>query len=208
MDANELAKALSAFPAGNLCNADPRIKALGADIRPLSPGVGLAGPAITAEITPGQNAAIHRAVHSAVHSAGAGQVLVVSAGGNRDYGPFGDILASACQQKGIVGLVIDGTVRDTAEIKELGFPVFCLGANPTATTKDEPGKIDIEIACGAARVSPGDIIVGDEDGVVVIPQAIASDVLKKVQAIAEKEEKIKARLEAGETTCDIFNIKP
>ena len=108
------------LPTGSLCNAHPRVRAMTADIGPLFAGAKLAGPAKTAVIHPGQNAALHRTLAGARP----GDVLVVDGGGCREFGPFGDILASACRQRGIAGLVIDSTVRDLAGIREIGFPVF------------------------------------------------------------------------------------
>ena len=171
-------------------------------IAPLFKGAALSGLAKTARIPPGQNAAIHRAVHTAK----AGQVLVVDGGASRSFGPFGDILASCCQNQGVVGLVIDSTVRDASEIEELGFPVFCLGTNPSATQKDDVGAIDVEISCGGVRVCPDDVIVGDADGVVVIPRDIATEVAERAKAVVQKESDIKKRLAAGETTYEIFGL--
>jgi len=190
------------LPIGALCNAHPRVRAMRADIGPLFAGAKLAGPAKTAVISPGQNAALHRTLAGAK----AGDVLVVDGGGCREFGPFGDILASACLQRGIAGLVIDSTVRDLAGIRETGFPVFCLGTNPSATAKTDPGKIDVALNCGGVRVSPGDQIVGDEDGVVVIPKEISAEVFASAMAIIEREKKILAEIAKGKTTCEIFNI--
>ena len=202
MDDSGLAKVLSRLPTGNLCNAHPGVRAMNAAIVPLYPGARLAGPAITAATAPGQNAAIHRAVANAEP----GQVLVVDGGGSLLHGPFGDILATACQLKGITGLVIDSTVRDVAEIRAMGFPVFCLGANPSATLKTDPGDIDVPVTCAGVRVSPGDYIVGDEDGVIVIPRDIVREVARSATAIVEREEEIRAQLALGKTTCEILNI--
>ena len=171
-------------------------------IKPLIEGARIAGPAKTAAITPGQNAAIHRAVRTANR----GQVLVVDGGANRSFGPFGDILATSCRNQGVVGAVIDSTIRDVADIKEMQFPAYCLGANPTATAKIAPGAIDVYVTCGGVRVRPGDIIVGDDDGVVVIPAEIAGEVAERVQIVADREREIKHRLARGLTTCEIFEI--
>jgi RraA family protein len=202
MTDTEIAAALGKFPTGNLSNAHTAVKAMYTPIAPLFPNARISGPAKTAKITPGDNAAIHRAVHSAKR----GDVLVVDSAGDRNFGPFGDILAAGCQNKGIVGLVIDSTIRDTADIRELKFPVYSLGANPMATTKSDPGEIDIDITCGGVRVRPGDFVVGDDDGVMVVPRKIAQDVIRNADAIVAGEETIKARLARGETTVDIFEI--
>jgi len=198
----ELAKDLGGYPTGNLCNAHTGVRAMDASIKPLADGTRLAGSARTAVIAPGQNAAIHRAVHVARP----GDVLVVDGGGSRSWGPFGDILATNCRNRGIVGLVIDSTVRDAAELREMGFPVFCLGTNPSATAKTEPGETDIDIVCGGVPVSPGDIIVGDDDGVVVVPRAIAGEVADGVRKVAEREEAIMKQLAEGMSTAEIFKL--
>ncbi len=198
----QIAEALGQFPTDNLCNAHRQVQAKYASIAPLFQGARIAGPAKTAKIRLGENAAIHRAVHTAKR----GNVLVVDSAGDKNFGPFGDILAACCRNQGISGLVIDGTIRDTADIKKMLFPVYCLGANPTATAKSDPGEIDIEIECGGVRVRPGDFIAGDDDGVVVVPREIAQEIIEKTKAVVRKEETIKARLARGETTLEIFKI--
>ena len=198
----DLANRLGAYATGNLCNAHPEVRALGPAIAPLAHGTRLAGRARTARITPGQNASIHLAVHAAER----GDVIVVEAGGDMGHGPFGDILATNCMNKGVAGLVIDGTVRDTAELREMGFPVFCRGANPTATQKTEAGLIDVPVTLAGVSVRPGDVIVGDDDGVVIVPAPLAQEVAESVARIAEKERSIFERLATGEDTKDIFGL--
>ncbi len=200
----QIARALGKFPTGNLSNAHPEVQAMHASLAPLFLGAGIAGPAKTAKILPGENAAIHRAVHTARP----GDVLVVDSAGDKNFGPFGDILATCCRNQGISGLIIDGTIRDTADIRQMLFPVYCLGANPMATGKSDPGEVDIEIECGGVRVCPGDYIAADDDGVVVVPREIAQEVVEEAGAVARREETIKARLARGETTLEIFKIDP
>ena len=191
-----------AFPTGNLCNADPRVRPLSSAIRPLIPGVRIAGGARTVRIKPGQNGAIHRAVHKAEP----GDILVVDGGGSLRWGPFGDLLAEGCKAKGMVGAVLDCTIRDSTDIASLGFQVFCRGFHPEATAKTDPGETDISVQVGGVVVEPSDILVGDDDGVVVIPATIASQVLASVGAVAQREEMIRARILAGETTYEIFDL--
>jgi 4-hydroxy-4-methyl-2-oxoglutarate aldolase len=178
------------------------VGAMKSSISPLFRGAKFVGPAKTARILPGENAAIHRAVHTAKR----GDILVVDGGGNTSFGPFGDILTTCCQNQGIAGAVIDSTIRDTEEIRALRFPVFCLGAHPAATGKSDPGEIDITIVCGGVRVRPGDFIVGDDDGVVVVPQELAQEVADRAAVVAGKEELIMARLAGGETTFEIVGL--
>ncbi|MEM6610122.1 MAG: RraA family protein [Pseudomonadota bacterium] len=194
----------AAFPTGNLCNADTSVRAVAPGIKPLLPGKRIAGPALTARITPGQNGAIHRAVHTA----DAGDILVVDGGASERFGPFGDLLADMCLLKGMAGAVFDCTIRDNADIAALGFQVFCRGFHPEATAKTDRGETDIYVIVGGVLIKPGDIVVGDDDGVVVIPKEVATDVLSKVAAVAEREEAIRARIRAGETTLEIFELDP
>lgn len=202
MTETEIVQALGQFPSGNLCNALPDVAAMRSTIAPLFQGAKFVGPAKTARMRPGENAAIHRAVHTAKR----GDILVVDGGGNTSFGPFGDILATCCQNQGIVGAVLDSTIRDTEEIRTLRFPVFCLGAHPAATGKSDPGEIDITIVCGGVRVCPGDFIVADDDGVVVVPRELAQEVADRAAVVAGKEELIMERLAGGETTFEIFGL--
>ncbi len=192
----------AAFPTGSLCNADPRVRALAPTIKPLILGKRVAGPALTVRITPGQNGAIHRAVHKA----DIGQVLVVDGGASERFGPFGDLLADGCIEKGIAGAVFDCTIRDSADIAALGFQAFSRGFHPEATAKTERGETDIPVLLGGVDINPGDIVVGDNDGVVVIPKGAAGEILTKVTDVAAREETIRARIHAGETTLDIFEL--
>jgi len=198
MPTPEVLRALARHSVATLCSTDPRVRAMAATLTPLFPGARIAGPAKTARITPGQNAAIHQAVHSARP----GDVVVVSAGGDAAFGPFGDILATCCRNQGVQGIVIDGTIRDVAAVRAMRFPVFCLGANPTPTAKSDPGAIDLAITCGGVSVRPGDLVIGDDDGVVVVP----ADVAEGAAAVGARERHIFDRLANGETTCDIFEI--
>ncbi|MEM1264066.1 MAG: RraA family protein [Pseudomonadota bacterium] len=191
------------FPTGNYCNASPAVRPVDAAIKPLIPGKRIAGRARTARVTPGQNAAIHRAVHAAKP----GDLLVVDGGGSMRFGPFGDLLADFCRMRELAGAVFDCTVRDSTDIAALGFQIFARGYHPEATAKTELGEIDVPVAVGGVLIAPSDIVVGDDDGVVVIPKANADEVLSKVARVAAGEEKIRARIRAGESTVDMFNIK-
>ncbi|MEM9433942.1 MAG: hypothetical protein AAGA12_08465 [Pseudomonadota bacterium] len=190
------------FPTGNLCNADPRVRAVASAIKPLLAGIRIAGPARTAKITPGQNGAIHRAVHGSRR----GEILVVDGGASHRFGPFGDLLADGCKARGMAGAVFDCTIRDSSDIAALGFQVFSRGYHPEATAKTAKDDVNIPVSIGGVDVCPGDIVVGDDDGVVVIPADAASEVLARVSAVTAREETIRARILAGETTYEIFEL--
>lgn len=195
---------LARFPTGNLCNADPRVRPLPAAIRPLIPGRRIAGPARTVRITPGQNGAIHRAVHRARP----GEVLIVDGGGSERYGPFGDLLADACLAKGMAGAVFDCTVRDAADIAALGFQVFSRGFHPEATAKTAQDEVGVVLTISGTRIAPGDVLVGDDDGVVVLPSEALAEIVSSAERVVTREDAIRARIRAGETTCEIFNLDP
>jgi 4-hydroxy-4-methyl-2-oxoglutarate aldolase len=132
--------------------------------------------------------------------------LVIYAGGYTDTAVFGDILALACRVRGIVGVVIDGSCRDVEEIEAMDYPVFSKAINPGGPIKETLGKIDVPIQCGGIIVTPSDIIVGDRDGVVVVPAHRAADALEKAKAIMEKEIKMRALLQQGKTTMEILGL--
>lgn len=198
----EIINQLQKFATGTLCNADPKVRAMDAAVRQLFSDAKLAGFARTAKTSYGQNGALHRAAHEIR----AGEVLVVDAGGSRDFGHFGDLLATCCQHRGGAGVVIDGSVRDTAELKRMKLPVFCVGTNPNRPSRTESGEINVEVQVGGVQVAPGDIIVGDEDGVVVIPAEVGARVIEKADEVDRKEEEMRAQILQGRTTYELFDM--
>lgn len=190
-------------PLGNYCDADARVEAMDAGIRPIAASMRVIGPAFTVSTPPGHNLAVHHAVAQAAP----GDVLVISIGGDCRFGPFGEILALACRKRGIAGVVVDGSVRDGNDIEALGFPVFCRALAPAGTRKDDPGRIGEAIRCGHVSVEPGDMIVGDRDGVVVVPKDAIDDVRAALARIADKEARIKDGIAAGKTTLELLNLQ-
>jgi 4-hydroxy-4-methyl-2-oxoglutarate aldolase len=170
--------------------------------RPLSPDMRLAGPARTVRCPPGDNLALHLAIAAAQP----GDVIVVDYGGSLASGPFGEIMALACQMRGIAGLVTDGAVRDSRQIAALGFPVFARGLNIRGTVKADPGQADVPVTLCGAVVHPGDMVVADADGVVVVPAAQVGTALAAAEARAAREARMMERLQAGETTLQILGL--
>ena len=169
---------------------DPAIAALW---RPIS----LCGPAFTVKCVGGDNLAVHRALLEA----NPGQVLVVEVTGDaKQTALVGDIMAYAAQLRGLAGLVTNGVVRDWAKLKELDFPVFCTGINIKRPQKVNDGERSIDVVIGDVVVSPGDIVLGDADGLVVVPAAKLETVVEQAEALAETEKKIIKQLEAGVST--------
>jgi regulator of RNase E activity RraA len=150
-------------------------------IAALRPRMKTAGPALTVELRPGDNLMIH----AAIALAKPGDVLVIDGKGDRTAALMGTIMMTACRQLGLAGVVIDGAVRDSLEIDEMDYPVFCVGTNPNGPTKNVPGRIGHPVTVGGVSVRSGDLVVADADGVVVIErdrvEALLPEARRKVQ---------------------------
>lgn len=190
------------LPLGNICDANGRRGCMDPAIRPVDPSLHMAGWAYTVRCHPGDNLAIHKAIAEIP----AGSVLVIDAGGYTGGGHIGEIMCFACMQRGVQGLVIDGTCRDSDDIQELGFPVFSRGFNPNGTVKETVGQTNIPIICGGISVRTGDLVIGNRDGVVVIAQEQVEAVLERAEAIAQKEVRVLEELKQGKTTAEIYQF--
>ncbi len=199
---NELMERFKKLPLGNICDANNKGGSMDAAIKPVDAACKMAGPAYTVRCHPGDNLAIHKAITEAP----AGSVLVVDAAGYPGAGHIGEIMCFACMQKGIEGIVLDGTCRDADDIEELGFPVFSRGFNPAGTIKEWVGETGTPVICGGIRVKTGDIVVGCRDGVAVVEAEKAHEVLERAEAIAAKEVRVLKELEAGKSTAEIYNF--
>jgi 4-hydroxy-4-methyl-2-oxoglutarate aldolase len=167
--------------------------ALDSGMKPIDPTVRLAGPALTVDARPADNLILHYAVLKARP----GDVLVVDAKGFMEAGPWGDVLTIQAMKLGIAGLVVNGCVRDANLIIGLGFPVFCRGLSIKGTGKNQPGRVNVPITMGDVTIQPGDIIVGDRDGLVVVAQDEVAMAIEKSLAREEKETKQREAIEAG-----------
>lgn len=174
-------------------------------IKPAWKGASVAGPAITAKCGDADNLAIHVAV---AENAEVGTVLVVDATTPPEYGYWGEVLTTGARANDIAGLVIDGGTRDTDEIEALGFPVFNAMIALTGAQKVKGGTINQAITVGDVEVHPGDWVVGDTDGVVVIPHSQLSTVLDAATARFEKEQGMLRQLREGATTIDLLELDP
>lgn len=190
--------------AATLHEAAGRIGALPSAIKPVSPDMKLAGPAYTVHVPAGDNLWIHRAIYAA----SPGDVLVVYTSGGHEWGYWGDILNSAAIARGLGGLVIDGGVRDTAELATMPFAVFSNGVCIRGTIKDYEGRAWSRepILIGDVVIEQGDLVVGDRDGVAVIPRARVVDALEKALQREEDEADKVRRIQAGERTIDIYGF--
>jgi 4-hydroxy-4-methyl-2-oxoglutarate aldolase len=173
-----------------------------APLRPLAPGMALAGPALTVRCLPGDNLALHLAIAAARP----GDVLVVDYGGSLESGPFGEIMALACQMRGIAGMVIDGAVRDSAQIAALGFPVFARGLNIRGTVKKDPGVIGGTIHLGGTDIAAADVVLADADAILALNGSDLDAALAAARNRAGRETRVMDRLRQGETTLSILGL--
>jgi regulator of RNase E activity RraA len=162
-------------------------------IKPISNGVRIAGPAITVRLRPGDNLMLHKAIGLAQP----GDIIVVDTCGCKDYCVMGDLMASAAFKKGIGGFVIDGAIRDVVELREKRFPIFAKYVVPAVGDKDGPGEINLPISCGGVPVLPGDYIVGDDCGVVVVPPSLVTEIIEGTRKKLAYEAKRALEIEAG-----------
>ena len=172
--APEVVRNASAYAASILADVAGRRGALDGRIAPLAPSMRICGPAFTVEVRAGDNLMIH----AAMALAQPGDVLVIDGKGDTTCALMGSIMLNACKVLQLGGVVIDAAIRDTEELRELGFPVFAVGASPNGPTKFVPGRINWPISCGGIAISPGDLIVGDADGVVAIEREKAGSLFE------------------------------
>lgn len=175
----EVVQQAKTFQAAILSDVAGRRGTMHGRITPVHHGMVLAGPAFTVEVRPGDNLMIH----AAIALARPGDILVIDGKGDLTAALMGTLMLSACQKLQLGGVVIDGAIRDRLELLDLGFPVFSAGFNPAGPTKYVPGRINHTIAAGSVSVRPGDLVVGDADGVVVIEREKAAGLM----VLAEKK---------------------
>lgn len=172
-------------------------------MRPIYPAARLAGTAVTVLCAPGDNLMIHAAV-AVVQP---GDVLVVSTFSESNDGMFGELLAESCRAHGVGGLVIDAGVRDVTELTSLNFPVWSKAISAQGTIKTTAGSVNVPIVCAGQAVAPGDVVIGDYDGVVIVPREHASGVAAAADQRLAKEEATRARLKAGELGLDLYGLR-
>ena len=180
-------QAAAAYASSILADVAGRRGAMDGRIAALSPAMRVCGPAFTIEVRPGDNLMIH----AAMAMARPGDVLVIDGKADRTCALMGSIMLNACKKLGLAGVVLDASIRDTEELVELGFPVWSVGANPNGPTKYVPGRINWPISCGGVTVNPGDLIVGDADGVTVVErEKVASLLPLASKKVADERQRI------------------
>ena len=193
---------LKQLGAATVYEAQGAFGALDHGIKPVDPTCRLAGPAFTVDMRPADNLMLHYALLKAQP----GDVLVVDAKAFMEAGPWGDVLTAQAMKLGLAGLVINGSVRDGNAIVESGFPVFCRGLSIKGTGKHQPGRVNVPVNIGDTVIYPGDIVVGDRDGVVVVPKDSVEAVIKHSIAREEKEAAMREAIMGGATTAELMGL--
>ena len=199
----EVIRALGEQGVATIHEAQGRTGLLRPFVRPIFPSARVAGSAVTVLCPAGDNLMIH----AAVEVCEPGDVLVVATSSESTHGMFGELLATSCRARGVTGLVIDAGVRDVADITAMNFPVWSKAISAEGTMKSGAGSVNVEIVCAGAVVRPGDVIVGDQDGVVVVKREAAAEVARLGVARISREEKSRERLRAGELGLDFYELR-
>jgi RraA family protein len=188
-----LVAAFKDLPLANVSDVMARMTAGGPRLRPMHGGGAMAGPALTVKTRPGDNLMVHKAIDMAEP----GDVIVVDAGGDLTGAIIGELMATHAATRGVAGLVINGAVRDSAALRAARFPVFAAGVTHRGPYKDGPGEINFPIALDGMVIEPGDLVLGDDDGVLCVPFAAAEAICAETKAKHAQEERQMAAIKAG-----------
>lgn len=199
----EMVKRFKGLSVATVHEAQGRIGLMSPEIRPIKPGLKVVGRAVTVFATPGDNVMIHVAMEQCAP----GDVMVVAVNSRSECGYFGDLLATLMQARGIAGLIIDSGVRDLADLWDMNLPVFSRCISAQGTVKETLGDVNIPIVCGGQLINPGDLVMGDDDGIVVVRRADLELTAKKSEVREEKEAVIRKKYQAGTLGLDMNNLR-
>jgi 4-hydroxy-4-methyl-2-oxoglutarate aldolase len=201
--AADLAQRLGQLATATISDAQKSLGIMRPAIRPLAPGMRLAGPAHTVKCYPGSIITVHKALLEAQP----GEVLVVDGEGDDRGALFGELMTLQAQANGLAGVVVDGPVRDREAVARSGFPVFASSVNPRVGSNRRVGETQVPIQCGGVVVRPGDLIVADDDGVAVVAPEHAAEVLEAAEAIKRKERGYREAIAAGQQIADLIGFR-
>ena len=173
-------------------------------LRPIQSGVTIAGPAVTVTCPAGDNLMIH----AAVEVCKPGDIVVITTIGDSDSGMIGELIVSALMKKGVAGMIMDAGIRDVKQLRELGFPVWTKAIHSQGTTKHRGGWVNVPTVCAGTIVNPGDLIVADDDGVVVVKKEDVEQTKQLTLNRYKKEEQTKEKIDAGQISIDFYDLRP
>jgi 4-hydroxy-4-methyl-2-oxoglutarate aldolase len=199
----QLVEELSKFDVSTVYEAQGRIGIMNHEIKPIIQGAAICGPAVTVTCFAGDNLMIH----AAVEVCQPGDVLVITTIGQSVFGMIGELIVSALIKRGVIGVVIDAGIRDVAQIRQLGFPIWTRAIHSQGTTKNKGGWVNAPAICGGTQVDPGDLIMADDDGVVVVRKGDVKFALESSQRRGLKEENTKAKIARGELSLDFYGLR-
>lgn len=194
---------LAGFGTATVCEAAGGEGIVDVDLKQVIPDSRTAGPARTVLCGQGDNLAIHEALASVRP----GEVLVITMPEPAPFGAVGELIVLQAQARGAAGMLVDVAVRDIAELKEIGLPIWARFVRVRGTKKADPGRLDVPVVVGGATIRPGDVVVMDDDGVVVVAAERVEEVAEAARAREEKESRLRPRLRAGELTYDLLGLR-
>ena len=195
---------LGRYGVATIHEAQDRTGLMAPYMRPIWTGAHISGTAVTVSVPPCDNWMIHIAVEQCQP----GDIMVIAPTSFSDAGYFGDLLGASLKAHGVIGVVLDGGCRDVAQLKAAGFPVWSKAISAQGTVKETLGDVNVPIVCGGQIVSPGEVIIADDDGVVVVPRDNAADIAAKSAAREAREDQVRLRYEDGELGIDMNNMRP
>lgn len=199
----EICKKLSSYGVATVAESQEKTGIMDTNIRPVISGKSVSGTAVTVMCSDGDNLMIHAALEYCKK----GDFLIVSTISSTRNGYFGELMATAAQKKGVVGLVIDGGVRDIDRLREIGFPAWSRYVCVAGTSKIKPGWVNTSITCANVSINPGDFVTADGDGVVVTKREDVHGILSRAEERSKKEEGVKERISRGESSVDFYSLR-